>query len=215
MAAGGRGHGGGPRHGEASFRRLLPNLLPAMQRLETKLDGLVHLAPTVHGDDRGFFLESFRADAWAQHGVDVDFVQDNHSRSRQGVVRGMHFSLGAGQAKLVRCGRGRIWDVVVDLRTGSPTYGEWEAFELDDVQGRQLFVPVGFGHGFCVLSEVADVMYKVSSYSAPAVERGFRWDAPAVGIAWPPEVEHSVSERDASAPLLADIAGDLTFSRDA
>jgi dTDP-4-dehydrorhamnose 3,5-epimerase len=186
-----------------------------MRRLETKLEGLVHLAPDVHGDDRGFFLESFRQDAWAEHGVSTPFVQDNHSRSRQGVVRGMHFSLGEGQAKLIRCGRGTIWDVVVDLRSGSPTYGEWEAFELDDTGGRQLFVPVGFGHGFCVLSDVADVMYKVSSYYDPAVERGFRWDDPAVGIAWPDTVEHQVSERDATAPLLADIAGALTFSRDA
>jgi dTDP-4-dehydrorhamnose 3,5-epimerase len=186
-----------------------------MRRLETKLDGLILLAPTVHGDDRGFFLESFRLDAWAEHGVDVAFVQDNHSRSRQGVVRGMHFSLGDGQAKLVRCGRGRIWDVVVDLRDGSPTFGEWEAFELDDLEGRQLFVPVGFAHGFCVLSDVADVIYKVSSYYDPAVERGFRWDDPDVAIAWPDSVEHSVSERDATAPLLAEIRDTLTFSLDA
>jgi dTDP-4-dehydrorhamnose 3,5-epimerase len=183
-----------------------------MRRLPTKLDGLVHLAPTVHGDSRGFFLEAFREDVWAQHGVDLQFVQDNHSRSGAGVVRGMHFSLGDGQAKLVRCGRGRIWDVVVDLRAGSPTYGEWEAFELDDAEGRQLFIPVGFAHGFCVLSDVADVMYKVSSYYDPAVERGFRYDDPEVGIAWPTEVEHHVSERDATAPLLSEIDGDLTFS---
>jgi dTDP-4-dehydrorhamnose 3,5-epimerase len=182
-----------------------------MQRLETKLPGLVHLAPTVHGDERGFFVESFREDAWAAHGVTTPFVQDNHSRSRQGVVRGMHFSLGAGQAKLVRCGRGTIWDVVVDLRRGSPTYGQAEGFELDDVNGHQLFVPVGFAHGFCVLSEVADVMYKVSHYYDPAVERGFRWDDPAVGIPWPDSVEHLVSERDATAPLLSEVEGDLTF----
>jgi dTDP-4-dehydrorhamnose 3,5-epimerase len=182
-----------------------------MRRLETRLDGLVLLAPTVHGDDRGFFLESFRADAWAEHGVDVPFVQDNHSRSRQGVVRGVHFSVGDGQAKLLRCGRGRIWDVVVDLRAGSPTYGEWEAFVLDDLEGHQLFVPVGFGHGFCVLSDVADVMYKVSSYYDPAVERGFRWDDPDVAIAWPPDVEHHVSERDATAPALSEIADELAF----
>ena len=92
-----------------------------MERLETKLQGLVHLAPKVHGDPRGFFVETFRANVWAEHGITTPFVQDNHSRSKQGVVRGMHFSLGAGQAKLVRCGRGRIWDVVVDLRRGSPT----------------------------------------------------------------------------------------------
>jgi dTDP-4-dehydrorhamnose 3,5-epimerase len=185
-----------------------------MRRLPTRLDGIVLLAPAVNGDARGFFLESFRADVWAENGVGVPFVQDNHSRSRQGVVRGMHFSLGAGQAKLIRCGRGTIWDVVVDLRAGSPTYGEWEAVELDDEQCHQLFVPVGFAHGFCVLSDVADVLYKVSSYYDPALERGFRWDDPAVAIAWPPGVEHQVSERDATAPLLAEVAGELPFSYD-
>jgi dTDP-4-dehydrorhamnose 3,5-epimerase len=183
-----------------------------MRRLPTQLDGLVHLAPQVHGDSRGFFVEAFRQDVWAEHGVDLEFVQDNHSRSHQGVVRGMHFSLGDGQAKLVRCARGRIWDVVVDLRAGSPTYGQYEAFELDDLDGHQLFVPVGFAHGFCVLSDLADVLYKVSSYYDPAVERGFRYDDPEVAIPWPTEVEHHVSERDATAPLLSEIAGDLTFS---
>ncbi|HEY6757918.1 MAG TPA: dTDP-4-dehydrorhamnose 3,5-epimerase [Baekduia sp.] len=183
-----------------------------MRRLPTQLDGLVHLAPKVHGDSRGFFVEAFRHDVWAEHGVDLEFVQDNHSRSHQGVVRGMHFSLGDGQAKLVRCARGRIWDVVVDLRAGSPTYGQHEAFELDDLDGHQLFVPVGFAHGFCVLSDLADVLYKVSSYYDPAVERGFRYDDPEVAIPWPTEVEHQVSERDATAPLLSEIAGDLTFS---
>jgi dTDP-4-dehydrorhamnose 3,5-epimerase len=182
-----------------------------MRRLRTRIDGLVLLAPTVHSDSRGFFLESFREDAWSAHGVDVHFVQDNHSRSSAGVVRGMHFSIGDGQAKLVRCGRGRIWDVVVDLRRDSPTYGEWEAFELDDTTGQQLFIPVGFAHGFCVLSDVADVMYKVSSYYDAAVERGFRWNDPAVGIAWPEHLTHHVSERDVSAPLLAEVAPELPF----
>jgi dTDP-4-dehydrorhamnose 3,5-epimerase len=182
-----------------------------MHPLPSRIDGPILLAPTVHGDERGFFVESFREDVWAANGVTTSFVQDNHSRSRQGVVRGMHFSLGDGQAKLIRAGRGTIWDVVVDLRKGSPTYGEHEAFTLDDVNGHQLFVPVGFAHGFCVLSEVADVMYKVSHYYDPAVERGFRWDDPAVGIPWPDTVEHLVSDRDASAPLLSEVEGDLTF----
>ena len=182
-----------------------------MERLETKLPGLVHLAPKVHGDPRGFFVETFRANVWAEHGITTPFVQDNHSRSKQGVVRGMHFSLGAGQAKLVRCGRGRIWDVVVDLRRGSPTYGESEAFVLDDEHHHQLYIPVGFAHGFCVLSDVADVMYKVSNYYDPDLEKGFRWNDPAVGIEWPPEVEHLVSERDDTAPLLADVVSDVTF----
>src|SRR3954451_15815190 len=128
-----------------------------MRILPTRLDGPVLLEPSVHGDARGFFLESYRANVWAEHGVADTFVQDNHSRSGRGVLRGMHFSVGAGQAKLVRCARGAILDVVVDLRRASPTYREWEAFELDDAEHHQLFVPIGFAHGFCVLSEVADV----------------------------------------------------------
>jgi dTDP-4-dehydrorhamnose 3,5-epimerase len=182
-----------------------------MERLPTRLDGLVLLAPDVHGDARGFFTESYRANLWAEHGVDDTFVQDNHSRSSRGVVRGMHFSIGDGQAKLIRAARGRIWDVVVDLRRDSPTYGEWEAVELDDETLRQLYIPVGFAHGFCVLSEIADVVYKCSSYYDPAVERGFKWDDPEVGIAWPDGMELRVSQRDTDAPLLREIAADLGF----
>ena len=182
-----------------------------MRRLPTDLDGLVLLQTTVHGDSRGFFQESFRENVWAEHGVRERFVQDNHSRSARGVVRGMHFSIGAGQAKLVRCARGRIWDVAVDLRRASPTYGRWEAFELDDESGRQLFIPIGFAHGFCVLSEIADVVYKCSTYYDPAVERGFRWNDPDVGIDWPLDGELNVSQRDAEAPLLNDIADELPF----
>jgi dTDP-4-dehydrorhamnose 3,5-epimerase len=182
-----------------------------MQRLETKLKGLVHLAPKVHRDPRGFFVESYRVDTWTANGVTTPFVQDNHSRSHQGVVRGMHFSLGAGQAKLVRCGRGQIWDVVVDIRKGSPTFGEWESFDLNDDNGHQLYIPVGFAHGFCVLSDVADVMYKVSSYYDPALEKGFKWDDPDVAIAWPDSVEHVVSDRDENAPPLSEVEGDVTF----
>jgi len=182
-----------------------------MRRLKTRLDGLVHLQPDVHGDARGFFLESYRANVWAEHGVTDTFVQDNHSRSRQGVLRGMHFSTGAGQAKLVRCARGRILDVVVDLRRASPTYGEWESLELDDVAGHQLFIPVGFAHGFCVLSEVADVTYKCSTYYDVAIERGFAYDDPDIAIVWPRDIGLLVSERDMHAPALAEIAGDLPF----
>jgi dTDP-4-dehydrorhamnose 3,5-epimerase len=182
-----------------------------MRRLDTRLDGTVLLEPAVHGDARGFFLESFRANVWAEHGVGEEFVQDNHSRSGQGVLRGMHFSIGAGQAKLVRCARGRILDVVVDLRRASATYGEWEAHELDDELARQLFIPVGFAHGFCVLSDVADVTYKCSTYYHPDVERGFRFDDPDVAIAWPSDIELLVSQRDRDAPLLREIAPELPF----
>jgi dTDP-4-dehydrorhamnose 3,5-epimerase len=179
-------------------------------RLETTLDGVVLLEPDVYGDERGFLLESFSKAAWAELGIDVDFVQDNHSRSGQNILRGLHFQTEPGQAKLVRCVRGRIWDVAVDLRRGSPTYGQWEGHELDDVAHRQLFVPVGFGHGFCVLSEVADVHYKVSSYYDPETEAGIAWDDPEVGVDWPVS-EPQLSERDRSAPRLAEVADSLPF----
>jgi dTDP-4-dehydrorhamnose 3,5-epimerase len=182
-----------------------------MHVLETRLDGPILLEPTVHGDGRGFFLESYRAGVWAQHGVRDTFVQDNHSRSARGVLRGMHVSIGAGQAKLVRCARGRILDVVVDLRAGSGTYGQWESHELDDGRALQLYIPVGFAHGFCVLSDVADVTYKCSTYYDAAVERGFHYADPDVAIAWPDDVALLVSERDMQAPRLAEIAGELAF----
>jgi dTDP-4-dehydrorhamnose 3,5-epimerase len=182
-----------------------------MRAHSTTLEGVLLIEPAVHGDHRGFFHESYRENAWAEAGVPTTWVQDNHSRSRQGIVRGMHFSLGEGQAKLVRCGRGRILDVVVDLRRKSSTYGRWEGFELDDDTLKQLYIPVGFAHGFCVLSDVADVIYKCSSYYDPAVERGFRFDDPDVGIAWPTDLELDVSERDRTAPLLREIASDLPF----
>jgi dTDP-4-dehydrorhamnose 3,5-epimerase len=182
-----------------------------MRRLDSRLDGPILLETTVHGDSRGFFTETFRAELWAKEGITDTFVQENHSRSAAGVVRGMHFSIGDGQAKLVRCGRGRILDVVVDLRKASSTFGEWEAHELDDTSGRQLYVPVGFAHGFFVLSEVADVLYKVSNYYDPAVERGFKWDDPEVGIEWPTEIPALFSQRDADAPLLSEIRDDLPF----
>jgi dTDP-4-dehydrorhamnose 3,5-epimerase len=174
----------------------------------TRLDGLVLLTPTKHGDDRGFFMETYRADAWAAQGVPNEFVQDNHSRSRRGTVRGMHFQLSPGQGKLVRVARGRVLDVVVDIRRGSSTYGQWEAFELDDERAEQLWIPVGFAHGFCVLSDVADFVYKVTSYFDPATESGFSFADPDVGIEWP-DVELIYSERDRNAPRLAEL--DLPF----
>jgi dTDP-4-dehydrorhamnose 3,5-epimerase len=139
-------------------------------------------------------------------------VQDNHSRSRRGIVRGMHFQVGSGASKLIRCARGAIYDVVVDLRLDSPTFGEWEGFELTDDNMRIVYCPIGFAHGFCVLSEVADVAYKQSNYYSEAVERGIAHDDPALAIAWPiPAEELSVSARDAGAPLLAEVASSLPF----
>jgi dTDP-4-dehydrorhamnose 3,5-epimerase len=181
-----------------------------VRRIETSLPGLVIIEPVVHGDARGFFLESFREDLLRELGVDEHWRQDNHARSGHGVLRGMHFALPPGQAKLIRCIRGSIVDVCVDIRRGSPTYGRWEAVELDDLAHRMLFVPVGFGHGYCVTSEVADVAYKCTYPYDPALEREFSPFDPQVGIAWP-EVTPIVSARDRDAPPLGEIAGDLPF----
>ena len=174
-----------------------------MRRLETRLEGPVLIEPVAHGDARGFFQETYRKNVLAELGVHDEFVQDNHSRSRRGVLRGMHFQ--PGQAKLVRCARGAIVDVIVDIRPGTPSFGSWEAFPLDDESHHQLYVPDGFAHGFCVTSEVADVIYKVSSYYDPAAESGFRFDDPEVGIEWPADIELLVSERDRNAPLLSEL----------
>jgi dTDP-4-dehydrorhamnose 3,5-epimerase len=182
----------------------------AMRASPTSLDGVLVLEPPVHGDERGFFVETYRASVWGALGVDATFVQDNHSRSRRGTLRGMHFQTDPGQAKLVRCARGAVYDVVVDLRRGSPTFGRWEGHELDDGSLRQLWVPVGFAHGFCVLSEIADVTYKCSSYYDPATEAGIAYDDPDVGIAWP-DLDLLVSERDRTAPRLAEVAEGLPF----
>jgi dTDP-4-dehydrorhamnose 3,5-epimerase len=180
------------------------------KRLETRLDGLVLLEPVVHGDERGFLVETFSERDWREIGVDCEFVQDNHSRSRGGILRGLHFQTSPGQAKLVRCLRGRVWDVAVDLRRDSPTFGQWEGHELDDRAHRQLLVPIGFGHGFCVLSETADVDYQLSSYYDPDTESGIAWDDPDVGVKWPVS-EPLLSERDTSAPKLADVRDELPF----
>jgi dTDP-4-dehydrorhamnose 3,5-epimerase len=174
-----------------------------MRRLSTRLDGPLLLEPIVHADERGFFQETYRRSVLTDLGVEDEFVQDNHSRSRRGVLRGMHVQ--PGMAKLIRCVRGEIFDVVVDARPGSPAFGRWEAFELDGAGGRQVYCPDGFAHGFCVLSEEADVVYKCSAYYDPAREAGFRYDDPDIAIEWP-KIELIVSERDRGAPLLRELA---------
>jgi dTDP-4-dehydrorhamnose 3,5-epimerase len=185
-----------------------------MRAPSVHLPGLVVVEPSVFADERGFFCETYRAEWHADLGIppqDV-FVQDNHSRSARGVLRGMHFHIGDGVAKLVRCARGRIVDVAVDLRRGSPTYGRWEAVELDEESMRELYVPVGFAHGFCVLSDVADVLYKQTAYYDPEIERGIAWNDPDVAIEWPlAEAELTISERDAMAPRLSEVANELPF----
>ncbi len=181
----------------------------------TPIPGLVAIEPDRHADERGFFAETYRRSWHEQAGIPPAeaFVQDNHSRSTRGVLRGLHLQVGEGVAKLVRCPRGRIFDVGVDLRRGSPTYGQWAGVELDDEDLRELYVPVGFAHGFCVLSEVADVVYKQSAYYDPDLERAIAWDDPEIGIRWPLPVEELiVSDRDRAAPGLAEVAGELPFN---
>jgi len=173
-----------------------------MRRLPTEIDEVVLLEPDVHGDERGFLVETFRESELPDLGIDVAFVQDNHSRSAGPVLRGVHMQ--RGQAKLVRCPSGRIWDVAVDLRPDSPTYKQWEGHEIDGESHRQLFIPAGFGHGFCVLSDEADVIYRLSTYYDPDLESGVAWDDPELAIEWPID-DPILSERDKSAPKLAEL----------
>ena len=183
-----------------------------MKCLETRLDGPILIEPRKLGDERGFFCETYRRSVFDELGIPEEMVQDNHSRSGHGIVRGMHFQIGGGAAKLVRCARGAIVDVMVDVRRGSPTFGEWEAFPLDEDNGRMVYCPVGFAHGFCVVSDVADVMYKQSNYYADDTERGIAYNDPDVAVEWPLPVEELIpSNRDATAPLLREIEDELPF----
>lgn len=172
-----------------------------MKVVPTSIAGLLIVEPQPHHDGRGFFVESYRLDRYLAAGIDTAFVQDNHSRSSRSVIRGLHYQAGAGQPKLIRVARGRVFDVAIDIRPGSPTFGHHEAVILDDRAHRQLFVPSGFAHGFATLSEEADVVYKVGSYYEPELERGLAWDDPDLGIEWPVD-EPIVSERDRSNPSL-------------
>lgn len=180
-----------------------------MEVLPTKLEGPILLQPKVFRDERGFFLETYRRSAFGEVGIEGEFVQDNHSRSARGIVRGMHFQ--PGMAKLIRCVRGEMVDVLVDIRKGSPAFGQWEAFTLSDENLQQLYCPDGFAHGFCVTSEVADVVYKCTAYYDPSAEAGISYRDPDIGIEWP-DIELTPSERDANAPLLKDVESELPFS---
>lgn len=173
---------------------------------EGRLAGVKLIEPTVFADSRGFFMESYTEELYRACGVEARFVQDNHSLSVQrGVLRGLHYQLDPmGQTKLVRVTAGAIWDVVVDIRHGSPTFGQWEAFELTAENKRQLLVPRGFAHGFCTLCENTEVLYKVDApYSRPH-DRGIAWNDPALAIEWPEELVPILSEKDAAHPLLSD-----------
>jgi dTDP-4-dehydrorhamnose 3,5-epimerase len=156
-----------------------------MNVVATALDGVMIVEPRVFSDPRGFFLESYRADRYAAAGLPGRFVQDNHSCSAPGTLRGLHYQLHHPQGKLIRVLRGAIFDVAVDIRTGSPTFGRWVGVELSADNKRQLYVPPGFAHGFCVPSEASEVEYKCTDFYAAEDERGVAWNDPAIGIAWP------------------------------
>jgi len=173
-----------------------------MNVLDTPLSGLKVVTPKVFSDVRGYFVETYQRERYAASGIDVEFVQDNHSRSSRGTLRGLHYQSSPGQAKLVRAATGRIFDVAVDIRPGSPTFGQHFGIVLDDIQHQQLFVPIGFAHGFCVLSETADVCYRVSSPYDATVECSVRFDDPDLAVDWPVK-EPLVSERDRNADSFA------------
>ncbi len=181
-----------------------------MQVESLALSGIKLLTPKIFADDRGFFLEPWNAPRMKALGLETDFVQDNHSRSTKHTIRGLHLQLAKGdvpgQAKLLRCARGAILDVVVDVRPWSSTFKQHLAVRLDDEKHQQLFIPVGFAHGFCVLSDIADVCYKVTSLYDPTTETGFRYDDPDVGIQWPVSADEAVvSARDKTAPTLNEL----------
>jgi dTDP-4-dehydrorhamnose 3,5-epimerase len=170
--------------------------------VETKLPGVLVVEPNVHRDERGFFAETYHAQRYAAAGIGVTFVQDNHSRSVRGTLRGLHAQLERPQAKLVRVLRGTIFDVVVDVRRGSPTFKDWIGVELSDENFRQVFVPIGFAHGFCVLSDVAEVEYKCSDHYHAGDELGLKWDDPEIGVEWPLR-EPLLSDKDREGKPLA------------
>ena len=166
-----------------------------MNVTETRLRGVLIIEPQVFGDERGFFKETFQTERYREIGIDLPFVQDNFSRSQKGVLRGLHFQKTRPQGKLVSCPRGAVWDVAVDIDPRSPTYGTHVGIELSETNHLQLWVPPGYAHGFCVLSESADVQYKCTDYYDPADEEGIRWDDPDLNIEWPIDYP-LVSEKD-------------------
>jgi dTDP-4-dehydrorhamnose 3,5-epimerase len=170
---------------------------------ETALPGVLVIEPRLFTDDRGFFLETYQAERYGAHGIPTEFVQDNLSRSIRGTLRGLHFQEPNGQGKLVQVVRGEVFDVAVDIRRGSPTFGKWVGVTLDGNSQKQMWIPPGFAHGFCVTSETADFWYKCTTPYAPACERSLRWNDPALAIRWP-LAEPLLSKKDAESPSLAE-----------
>ncbi len=181
-----------------------------MRVIPTRLPEVKIIEPRVFPDERGFFFESYNQRALAAEGISDVFVQDNHSRSTRGTLRGLHYQVNPGQVKLVRAVVGAVWDVAVDVRCGSPTFGQWVGVELSAENMRQLYVPIGFAHGFCVLSDVAEFLYKVTTFYSPPDERGIIWDDPDLAIPWPVETP-LLSPKDRQHPRLRDIAREFRY----
>lgn len=177
-----------------------------MRIVETALPGVLIIEPTVFGDDRGFFVESFQAERYRSAGISDPFVQDNHSRSRQGVLRGLHYQRTRPQGKLVRASRGCVFDVAADINPTSPTFGQYVGVTLSDENHRQVWIPPGYAHGFCVLSEVADFEYKCTELYVPDDEGGVRWDDPDLKIDWPIKAP-LLSAKDVALPFLSELLG--------
>lgn len=177
----------------------------------TRLEGVLLIEPKVFGDSRGFFLESYNRKKFEEVGINLDFVQDNHSRSAQNTLRGLHYQINPGQDKLVRVTNGEVYDVVVDIRHNSPTFGQWESFVLSAENKKQVFVPKGFAHGFCVLSEYADFLYKCSEYYSPADERGIIWNDPDLAVDWPLTGPPVLSEKDKLNPSFKEMGKDFLY----
>jgi len=179
-----------------------------MKIIKTHLPGVIVFEPKVFGDSRGFFLETYREDVLKEAGINVNFVQDNHSRSTAGVLRGLHYQMIQPQGKLVRVTSGAVFDVAVDIRKGSPTFGGWYGAQLDEQSMRMMYIPHGYAHGFVVLTESADFLYKCTDYYHPQSEYGIAWDDPDIGINWPlqnlPSAELSLSDKDKINPALKD-----------
>jgi dTDP-4-dehydrorhamnose 3,5-epimerase len=174
-----------------------------MQVSKTPIDGLLTIEPKIFADPRGMFYEVYSESRYEEHGIPC-FVQDNHSISKKGVVRGLHYQVNPGQSKLVRVTRGEIFDVAVDIRKQSPTYGKWWGLSLSETNNFQLYIPIGFAHGFCVLSELAEVLYKCSDYYSPENELGILWNDPDLAIDWPVK-DPILSEKDAVYPLFSEL----------
>ena len=172
-----------------------------MKVSQTELDGVLLIEPTVHHDSRGRFFESYAKEKYRAVGIQEDFVQDNQSLSNKNVLRGLHYRIAPEQSKLVRVVKGEVFDVVVDIRKSSPTFGKWQSFILSDTNHLQLYVPVGFAHGFCVLSDKMEFLYKVSEYYSGEKEKGLIWNDPDIGIDWPIS-DPILSDKDKSNPRL-------------